>query len=66
MIRLALARRQSKMTQGSLAATLGVTQPRVSRWETGDEAIPLRYGEPLYVLFGYDLYYLQTRIELPQ
>jgi transcriptional regulator with XRE-family HTH domain len=38
--RMFLARRRLGLTQAALGAMVGVTQPRISAWETGAVAIP--------------------------
>ena len=41
----------SGMTQAELAALIGVTQPKISAWETRREDVPLRRVEEIAGLF---------------
>ena len=52
--RMFLARRRLGLTQAALAARVGVTQPRISAWETGAVAIPETRRDALARALGLD------------
>lgn len=51
--KMMVARLRLGLTQAQLAATIGVTQPRISIWESGNADIPparrLQIAEALYL-----------------
>lgn len=51
---LARARKASGITQGELAALLGVTLADVRLWELGREPIPAKHHAEIASLFGFE------------
>lgn len=63
--RLSLARAYARLSQASVAATLGVSRPTITAWEAGD-AEPLAIDlQRLADLYGVEIAMLTGRAPLP-
>ena len=65
--RMAAAREAAGLSQGYIAARLGVTQPTVSRWESGDRTISIGHLTAYAALCQASLYeIMEGRIARPK